>query len=340
MKLKFLVLSICVVFTMFCKVAAAGCELDRPVMFAELDWDSNRFHTAVAKHIIKHGYECEVDGIPGSTIPLLTALGRGVPGGVDIAMEVWKDNVTEVWNKMERQGKVRDLGVNFPDAMQGWFIPRYVVEGDHSRGITAIAPALKHVRDLANYKNIFTDPEEPDKGRFYNCILGWSCEVVNSNKLVAYGLLPHYVNFRPGTAAALSAAIASAYKRGKPILAYYWSPTWLLGTYDMVQLEEPPYNRKDWESLPKTKRNATAYPVVKVVVAVNTKFYQQAPRLSEFLNRYETSAKIISKALAMTTKVRKNGIDKAAVQFLRSQTDLWENWIPKPVLEKVLHSLK
>lgn len=40
---------------------------------------------------------------------------------------------------------------------------------------------------------------------------------MNSNKLEAYGLLPHYVNFRPGTAAALSAAIASAYKRGDTI---------------------------------------------------------------------------------------------------------------------------
>ncbi|MFC1665378.1 ABC transporter substrate-binding protein [Pseudomonadota bacterium] len=288
---------LCFGFIVFCNIGLAECELDRPIMFAELDWDSNRFHTAVAKHVIEHGYECRVDGIPGSTIPLLTALGRGVPGGVDIVMEVWKDNVTEVWTRMERLGKVRELRVNFPDARQGWFIPKYVVDGDPARGIKAMAPKLKHVRELKNYKHIFTDPEEPDKGRFYNCILGWSCEVVNSNKLVAYGLLPHYVNFRPGAAAALSAAIASAYKRGKPILAYYWSPTGLLGTYDMVQLDEPPFNQKDWESLAKTRKNATAYPAVKVVVAVNTKFYQQAPKLSQFLSHYQTSTKIIKETL-------------------------------------------
>lgn len=116
---KIVVRTICIGAVLFSNVLMAKCELDRPLMFAELDWDSNRFHTAVAKYIIEHGYECEVDGIPGSTIPLLTALGRGVPGGVDVAMEVWRDNVTEVWNKMERQGKVRELGVNFPDSTQG-----------------------------------------------------------------------------------------------------------------------------------------------------------------------------------------------------------------------------
>ena len=28
---------------------AMTCVLDRPVMFAELDWDSNRLHTALAR---------------------------------------------------------------------------------------------------------------------------------------------------------------------------------------------------------------------------------------------------------------------------------------------------
>ena len=65
------------------------------------------------------------------------------------------------------------------------------------------------MRDLARYKHLFRDPEEPAKGRFYNCILGWNCEVVNTNKLKAYGLDGHFTNFRAGTGAALAAAIAS-----------------------------------------------------------------------------------------------------------------------------------
>ena len=44
------------------------------------------------------------------------------------------------------------------------------------------------MRDVVRYKYLFRDPEEPAKGRFYKCILGWNCEVVNTNKLKAYGL--------------------------------------------------------------------------------------------------------------------------------------------------------
>ncbi|MEZ5855277.1 MAG: glycine betaine ABC transporter substrate-binding protein [Hyphomicrobiaceae bacterium] len=44
---------------------------------------------------------------------------------------------------------------------------------------------------------MFKDPEELSKGRFYNCIAGWQCEVTNTKKLYAYGLLKDFTNFRP-----------------------------------------------------------------------------------------------------------------------------------------------
>jgi glycine betaine/proline transport system substrate-binding protein len=31
------------------------CELDRPVVFGSLNWDSAQFHGAVAEYIIKNG---------------------------------------------------------------------------------------------------------------------------------------------------------------------------------------------------------------------------------------------------------------------------------------------
>ncbi|MDH3690665.1 MAG: ABC transporter substrate-binding protein, partial [Gammaproteobacteria bacterium] len=175
-------------------LAQRKCELDRPVTFAALGWESNSFHTAVAGYIVREGYGCEVRDVPGSTLPLLVAMSTG---DVDITMEVWKDNIREAWETAENTGRVRDLGINFADAVQGWFIPRYVQQGDPGRGIRAVAPDLKHVNDLPKYKEIFKDPQRPDKGRFYNCILGWGCEVANTNKLRAYGLIEHYTNYRP-----------------------------------------------------------------------------------------------------------------------------------------------
>ena len=317
---------------------AMTCVLDRPVMFADLDWDSNRLHTALARYIIEMGYGCETDAIPGSTIPLLTGLARG---DVDVMMEIWKDNVTAAWNKAEAAGQVVSLGTNFPDAVQGWWVPRYLVEGDKARGLEAAAPGLRHVRDLARYKDLFRDPEEPAKGRFYNCILGWNCEVVNTNKLKAYGLDEHFTNFRAGTGAALAAAIASNYARGKPFVAYYWGPTWVLGKFDLVMLDEPPYDKADFEALAAgTGTRATAYPLVEVVVGVNAGFRDAAPGLAGFLTRYQTTSALVSAALAYMNDHEGASVRDAALHFLKTRPDVWSAWVPPSIVARVKATLE
>jgi ABC-type proline/glycine betaine transport system substrate-binding protein len=144
---------------------------------------------------------------------------------------------------------VIDLGPTFEKSTQGWYVPRYVIEGDTERGIEPLAPDLKSVFDLPKYKEVFADPEHPDKGLLVNCITGWKCAEVNKAKLHAYGLDDDFNVMEPGTSPALDAAIAGAYKKGKPVLSYYWEPTWLMGAYDMVQLEEPAYSDECWSEI-------------------------------------------------------------------------------------------
>lgn len=306
-------------------------------MFAGLDYDSARLHNAIARYILEKGYGCRTDSIPGSTIPLITGLVRG---DLDIDMEIWKNNIPEVWAEALAKGKVVELSVNFPDAVQGWYVPRYVIVGDPERNIEPMAPELKSVFDLPQYKELFRDPEEPDKGRFYNCILGWQCEVINTKKLAAYGLDDDYTNFRPGTGQALAAAIASAYKRGKPILAYYWGPTWVLGVYDLVMLEEPAYDEETWEALREEENPevACAYPTVEVFIGVNKEFHDQAPQLIEFLDKYRTSNALVSKLLAYMEENRADE-EATALHFLKTQPEVWTEWVPEDVAARVSASL-
>ena len=180
------------------RAADPTCEVDRAVRFAGLNWASNAFHVAVARYILKHGYGCASRTVPGATLLLINGLGRG---DVDVFLELYKGNAPEAWRKIAARGRARTLsGALVPDATEGWYVPRYVVEGDRMRGIAAIAPDLKSVADLPRYRALFKDPREPKKGRFYNCMIGWRCEVMNSKKLEAYGLDKDYTNFRPGSA--------------------------------------------------------------------------------------------------------------------------------------------
>ncbi|SDQ90915.1 ABC transporter substrate-binding protein [Pseudovibrio sp. Tun.PSC04-5.I4] len=316
---------------------APACEIDRPVVFAGVDLDSTAFSNSVASFIIKNGYGCETDSIPGSTIPLLNGLARG---DIDVFMEAWPVNVGEALAKGEAKGDYVNLGINFDNVTQAWYVPKYLVEGEN-----APAKGLKSVTDLPKYKDVFSDPEEPGKGRFYNCIAGWGCEIVNTKKLNAYGLLDDYVNFRPGTGAALAATIDSNMRRKRPIVFYYWGPTWVMGKYgdEMVQLEEPAYNKAVWDALDAEDdaslvKEAVAYPLAAAHVYVNSEFQALAPQLVEFLTNYKTTAPVVSKGLAYMLDTD-GTTDDAAIEFLKTNPDMWTKWVSADVQERVKAAL-
>ena len=311
---------------------ATSCDVARPVVLAGLDYDSAAFDNAVAKAILTKGYGCKVDILPGTVLPLVAGLARG---DVDVLMEVWTANPAEAWVKAEREGKAVRLGTNFADTREGWFVPRYVVEGAN-----APAPDLKSVTDLSRHKALFADPEEPGKGRFYNCPAGWQCELINSKKLRAYGLDEHFSNFRPGTGEALAAAVEGAVRRRRPILFYYWSPTWLLGKYDFAMLEEPPFDQATWDAL-KASDNptaATAYPANTVVIGANAEFARQAPNIVALFRNWRSSNEIVGEALAYMREHNATA-DDAALRFLRTRPEVWTRWVPQDVAERIRAAL-
>ena len=314
-----------------------ACEVSEPIVFAGLNWDSNEFHTAVAQRILRDGMGCSVDKIPGATIPLHNGMIRG---DIHIIMEIWLANESKVWLDGVAAGKVSAIGVNMADAVQAWYIPRYLVEGPN-----APAKGLRSVADLPRFKGLFADPEEPGKGRFYNCMAGWACETLNTKRLAGYGLSEHFTNVRPGSGAALDAAIISALKRRKPIVFYYWGPSWLLGQHaeELIALEEPSFDAQKWAALVAATdsakvKAATAFPVVDIVIGVNQAFIQKAPTIAQFLRQYRTNTRLVSEALA-SMQTGKLSADAAARLFLMKHPEVWERWVSPDVARRVRSSL-
>lgn len=308
--------------------AQAACPIDDQIVFGGLDYGSAAFHTAVARTILEKGYECETDAIPGTTLVLNQGMARG---DVDVLMEIWTANTAQAFLDAEKEGKVKRLGTTYPDAQEGWYVPRYVVEG-----ADAAAPDLKSVEQLGNYKQLFEDPEDPEKGRFLNCVIGWQCEIVNTKKLIAYGLEEDYSNIRPGAGAALEAAVEAAYLRERPVLFYHWVPTWLIGKYDFVMLEEPAYDKAVWDAMMAEERptEATAYPQTKVVIGANTEFTEKSEEITRFFQEYSTTSAQTSAALAYMHDNDAEA-DEAALEFLRTKPDVWTKWVPAEVAERV-----
>ena len=54
--------------------AAGWCESGKPVKFAGLNWESGMLLTDVMQFILKNGYGCETDSLPGNSITMEQAL--------------------------------------------------------------------------------------------------------------------------------------------------------------------------------------------------------------------------------------------------------------------------
>jgi glycine betaine/proline transport system substrate-binding protein len=318
--------------------AMAKCELRSPLVFADLNWGSARLHTAIASYIVEHGYGCETARVPGGT---LDSLARISSGDVDIMMEVWKDNVLNLWTDAEENGLVTDLGVNFENAIQGWFVPRYLIEGDLERGITALAPKLKSVFDLKEYWKVFSTPSSSGSGIFMNCLLSWSCEPVNTKKLKIYGLESGFINEHPETEEELAKFITDSYVNGVPFVSYYWGPTWILGAYDLIRLEEPKYDETIWQQLvnSESSEEATAYPSSTIYKGANFALELEAPELTQFFRQYSLSIESINEILA-EQHFSSNSLENVARRFLRTHPKILREWVPQEVALRIFQSLQ
>ncbi len=321
-------------------MTASSANACGTIRVGDLDWGSAKLHTAITKIILEDGYGCKTDITTGSTNPIMAAL---YAQKIDVVMEVWSDNIDAQIQKYIKAGKIRMVGINTPQSGQGFYVD----------APTAKKYNLKSVQDMMKPEiaMLFKDPLEPEKGRMTSCISGWTCYTVNQVKMFSYGLDKFYTNYDPGSSGALDAAIKGAFKKKKPIFTYYWEPTALMGQVDLVKLEEPAYNRKDWavisaqvdevkkdgpEKLKKIK--IVAYNGMPLEVGISTKLDKAEPEVVKFLSKYTIPLSKVNELLAHYKTVADGEADVTARHFLKTDKT-WESWVPAEVAAKVKASL-
>ena len=301
------------------------------LILGDAGWDSIQFHNSVAQLIIENGYGYKTDVTSGSTPITFAALQKG---DIDIFTELWTDNIGKQYDEAIQDGDIKELSLNFGDNAQGLYVPTYLIKGDPEKGIKALAPDLKTVKDLDKYWEIFKDPEDPTKGRILGAIPGWAVDEHLATKVKSYGLDKNYNYFSPGSDTALSTSLAKAYEEGKPWVGYYWEPTWIIGKYDMTLLEDAPYDEALWKDGIQCE-----FPPCPVTIGVHKDMETKAPEVVEFLKNYKTSSDLTSEALAYMQD-NNVGPKEAAEWFLKEHSDLWSSWVPSEIAEKVTAELQ
>jgi glycine betaine/proline transport system substrate-binding protein len=304
------------------------CEIDRTINFGGMSWESNLVLTDVQRLILETGYGCKTEVLPTETLPALAALERG---DLDVNTEIWLNSMGTIWDDAVERGRVVRSGDLFMGG-EAWYIPKYTQER---------LPELKTAADLAQFKDEFADPEAPGKGRFYGCPAGWACEVVSTNLFNALDLDESFTYYQPGTGAAQKAALMSDYRRKNNIVFYYWYPTPLVGSLDLVELELPEFDEERHKCLTDVNcenPEPNAYPNNPVFVALNKSFAEEAPQLREFFDNNEVPLDVINATLAEMEDSGDDSID-VAKWFLAEYPEVWTQWVPEDVAERVQSSL-
>lgn len=338
-RLPFLGMLLMLCFSMWAQAVKAEISTPQsecgpePIRFADQAWESAAFSTYVLKAILEKGYGCQVEVVPGSSAALEVALTQN---DIQVLAELW-DGRTEIINQGIDSGQVLVIGDTLiGGAEQGWYVPRYVIEGDVQKGIEPMAPDLTQAAQLAEWKHLFQSPDSRDKGRFYNCPTGWVCEITNSGMLAALNLEDDYENFRAGTGAALDAAISSAYERGEPILFYYWQPAGLMAKYDFIRLEQAPFNAACWDAMVAGQADQTCttdFLVSHLRVGVAASFAQTHPELMELFQNYAVTPEYINQAILRMSEEKLSG-PEIADRFLQEET-VWQDWVPTAVVSRL-----
>ncbi|PAV27664.1 ABC transporter substrate-binding protein [Virgibacillus profundi] len=300
------------------------------ISIADGGWDSMQLHNYIAAFIIENGYNYPVDFVNGSSIATFTGL---TTGEIDVYMELWYVNLEEPYLEALDAGEIVQLSTNMVTKDQGFHVPTYVIEGDPENGIEPMAPDLKTVEDLKKYPELFRDPEDPSKGVVIGAPSGTVIDEILQEKVNTYGLSGHFNYFTPGSAGAVTASLARAYMNYEPWVGYQWSPTWAMTKYDMTLLEEPPYDEEVFN-----ENYGTKFPENPAYIAAHADFPEKAPDVAEFLSNYQTSTAITGEALLYMQENEANA-EEAAIWFLENYEEVWTQWLPEDIAEKVKAAL-
>ena len=318
-------------------LASADCGKAR---LADFDWNSANVHTGIVQFILEHGYGCEVETTRGSTTPIMAA---HYDSQLDVVTELWYDNIVTQYDAVEAEGIIENIGINTPDSQQAFYVDRNTVDKYN----------IKSVLDMNNPEiaALFTDPENPDRGRMVSCIGGWTCYTINHVKQRVYGLDKFYTNFDPGSSGALAAEIAGAFAKDRPIFTYYWAPTALMGKVDLVRLVEPPYDAACWGAMMDVvediKANgkdvykptcATEYKDMSLDKSVLTAWADTHPDETAFLRAYSIPTATVNKLLAFYEGEADGDMELLAMEYLQNNSE-WKSWVSAEVAAKVSGAL-
>ena len=335
MKIKNVILSALVVLglTSFGGVANAACG---KLVIAEQNWASAELMANVDKVILEKGYGCDVELIPGSTMPTFTSMNdKGVP---DMNPEQWANAVYTLMLKAVDEGRmIQGNKAPITGLGEGWWItPGTIKNHPEIKGMTAL--------EILEHPEWFPSKEDPSKGAFVGCPAGWGCQLANANLFKAFDMEKKgWVLIDPGSAAGLDGTISKAADSGDSWLGYYWNPTSMVGKYGLTPVDfgVPFAGRDNWDNcimLPAGEcadPKPTAWTKSEVNSLITSGFAEKGGKDAvTYVEKRTYPGDVMNGMLVYMADNQAKGSD-AAVEFLKQHESLWSTWVTPAAAKKI-----
>lgn len=300
-------------------LVAAGCSGSgddtsttspfKPVIrLAVNDWTASALDVAIAEQLIelRLGYPVEPTRADDAT-----AMYRDLASGrLDAVLEVWPSSLAEHDARTFDRGQVVRLGPLGPVGQVGWYVPRYALD-DHP--------------ELASWESLRTPATaQLVGGSLVGIDPGYRQHDEDIIRNLGLPLTVDYSGSEEETAARLERATAAR----QPILVYWWVPTAVAATYDLVKVALPPPTEAcQAEAAAGGPGVDCDYPPDELFKAASPGLEAKAPPVAAFLTAFTLSTE---DQQAMLQSVERDGvsISAAATAWIEANEDTWRAWLP------------
>jgi len=198
---------------------------DETIKLAINEWTGQHVTTHIAGQLLqKMGYKVEY--VTAGNYPQFSGLSDG---SLSATLEVWMNNVGDIFPKALEEGKIEDVGQLELKTQEGWVYPKYMA---------AICPGLPDWSALQQPACVTAlgTPDTFPNGRLLDYPADWGSRAAT---IVADNSLP-LTAVPAGSEGALVAELESANAAKKPLLMMFWGPHYALAEVDVDWVKMPP----------------------------------------------------------------------------------------------------
>ncbi len=302
-------------------VATPGLSLAADLVIGVPNWSSAAVTAHVLKTVLEEEFNASVELEEGTEAEIFARMDAGI---AHIHPEVWLPNHSALSTEYVVRRKTVEMSPKGVTARQGICVTRHT--RDHF--------GVKSVADLTDpRKAAIFDTVGDGRGEIWIGAPGWSSTRIERIRAEGYGFAAT-MKLLEAEETIATAAIDAAVAVDKPLVFYCYQPHHVFELHDIVYLEEPPYDPRNWaivdsvdsDWLAKSKA-VGAWPVSSFHIHYSVKLAEQRPDIAAFLAAIQLDVDTVTQMTYSVVVERRHPSEFAAewVSENRERISAWRD---------------